>query len=85
MEQGSTSSLSLKNIAPDKIRLEDIVAAANQEDVLSIELIADIGEKVGRGLSILTNIFNPELVVLGGLVSETGDYIRLPIRSALNK
>jgi predicted NBD/HSP70 family sugar kinase len=67
------------------VRLADIMEAIRQEDVLSIELIAGIGEKIGRGLAVLINIFNPELVILGGTMAETGDYIRLPIRSALNK
>jgi predicted NBD/HSP70 family sugar kinase len=53
--------------------------------VLSIELIAGIGDKIGRGISVIINIFNPELVILGGTLAETGEYIRLPIRSALNK
>jgi len=33
----------------------------------------------------LINIFNPELVILGGLLSTTNEYIRLPIKSSLNK
>ena len=53
--------------------------------MLAIEVIAQVGEKIGKGLAVLINIFNPELVILGGALSETGDYIRLPIRSALNK
>ena len=50
-----------------------------------IELIAQVGEKIGKGLAVLINIFNPELVILGGTLAQTGDYIRLPLRSALNK
>ena len=34
---------------------------------------------------MLINIFNPELLILGGTLSETGDYLRLPVRSAINK
>ncbi|AEW01478.1 transcriptional regulator [Niastella koreensis] len=84
IEQGSSSSL-LPNKLPDDLRLSDIIQATKNEDVLSIELIAGIGEKIGRGISVIINIFNPELVILGGTLAETGDYIRLPIRSALNK
>ena len=69
----------------DDLRVADIVKAAKTEDTLSIELIADIGEKMGKGLAMLINLFNPELVILGGALAETGDYIRLPIKSALNK
>ena len=85
IEQGSTSVLVKNNKLPENLRLYDIIQAAKNEDVLCIELIAEIGEKIGRGISVLINIFNPELVILGGILAETGDYIRLPIRSALNK
>ena len=68
----------------EDLRLSDIIQSTRNEDVLSIELVANLGEKIGRGLAVLINIFNPELVVLGGTLAETGDYIRLPIRSALN-
>ncbi|WP_207512537.1 ROK family transcriptional regulator [Longitalea luteola] len=85
IEQGSSSSLLTNHKLPDDLRLADIIQATKNEDVLSIELIAGIGEKIGRGISVIINIFNPELVILGGTLAETGDYIRLPIRSALNK
>lgn len=85
MEQGFSSSLIKKIKNNEELRVADIIQAAQTEDVLSIELIAEIGEKMGKGLAVLINIFNPELVVLGGNLAETGDYIRLPIKSALNK
>ncbi len=85
IKQGTTSSVLKKHKNADEIKLIDIIEAANSEDMLSIELLAEVGEKIGKGLAVLINIFNPELVILGGTLSETGDYIRLPLRSALNK
>jgi predicted NBD/HSP70 family sugar kinase len=85
IKAGSTSQLLKKKKQLDEIRLDDIIEGAKNEDTLCIELIAEVGEKIGRGLAILINIFNPELVILGGTLAETGDYIKLPIRSALNK
>jgi glucokinase-like ROK family protein len=82
---GSSSILQKKNKHLEDIKLEDLIEAAKNEDVLIIELLAEMGEKLGRALAILINIFNPELVILGGTLSETGDYLRLPARSALNK
>lgn len=83
-EQGSTSSLMKKKSIND-ITLVDIVLAAKNEDMLCIEALAEIGEKIGKGIAMLINIFNPELLILGGTLSQTGDYLRLPIRSAVNK
>lgn len=83
MAQGVASVLSSRN--PDELKLSDIIKAANEEDVLCIELLAELGEKIGRGVAFLNNVFNPELVIIGGTLSETGDFLRLPIKSALNK
>lgn len=83
--QGSSSTLLQHNKLPEPLHLSEIIQATRNEDMLCIELIAGLGEKIGRGISVLINIFNPELVVLGGILSETDEYIRLPIRSALNK
>jgi predicted NBD/HSP70 family sugar kinase len=40
---------------------------------------------MGRYLSILLNIFNPDLLVIGGDFSQLGEYAILPIQSALKK
>ena len=85
IQQGSTSSVMKKKKDLNDISLLDIIFAAKNEDTLCIELLSEIGEKIGKGIAILINIFNPELLILGGILSETGDYIRLPIRSAINK
>lgn len=79
--QGLKSSIGTKK----DVRLGDIIEAAKNEDVLSIELLSVIGEKIGRGVAVLINIFNTEMVILGGSLASTGDYIYLPIKSALNK
>jgi len=85
IQQGSTSSVMKKKKDLNDISLLDIILAAKNEDTLCIELLSEIGEKIGKGIAILINIFNPELLILGGTLSETGDYIRLAIRSAINK
>lgn len=82
MEAGAATILIKKK---GELKLEDLIEAAKQEDVLMIELLAEMGEKLGRALAVLINLFNPELVILGGTLAETGDYLRLPARSALNK
>lgn len=82
---GATSILSKKYKNIESLKLEDLIEAARQEDVLVIELLSEMGEMLGRALSVLINIFNPELVILGGTLSETGEYLRLPTKSAMNK
>lgn len=81
LAQGIKSSVNPKK----DIRLNDIILAAKNEDMLSIDLLAEIGEKIGRAVAILINILNAEMVILGGTLSSTGDYIYLPVKSAVNK
>jgi predicted NBD/HSP70 family sugar kinase len=61
------------------------VNAARNDDNLSIELIEEAGEKVGKAVAFLINIFNPESVIVGGNLAAAGDYIMLPLKSATNK
>lgn len=81
LAQGIKSGVNAKK----DIRLNDIILAAKNEDMLSIDLLAEIGEKIGRAVAILINILNAEMVILGGTLSSTGDYIYLPVKSAVNK
>lgn len=85
IRNGSSSVLAAKQPDLGKLRLEDVIEAARNEDTLVIEVLSELGEKLGKAIAILINVFNPELVILGGKVSETGELVRLPIRSALQK
>lgn len=86
LAEGSSSVVTSKmGIKVEDITMENILDAALKDDVLAIELIAKIGENLGRGIATLINVLNPELVVLGGSMTVTGDYLYLPIKTALNK
>ena len=86
LAEGSSSVLTSKRkMKPEDITMDHIIDAALGDDVLAIELIARVGENLGRGIAALINVLNPELVVLGGSLISTGDYLYLPIKTALNK
>ena len=67
------------------ISLNDIIEVSLQEDMLAIELIEEIGNSLGKHIAGLINLFNPELVVIGGTLAYAGDYLMLPLRSAIRK
>lgn len=82
---GRASLLSDKHSEGKEITLDDILNAVNEEDVLAIEVVEEIGSVLGRAIAGLINIFNPELVVIGGIVSKVKEYLLLPIKSAIQK
>lgn len=85
LNEGRTSSLSEKFNKGEQIHIEDIIDAVREEDVLAIEVIEEIGTTLGRAIAGLINLFNPELIVIGGSIASTKEYLLLPIKSAIQK
>ena len=85
LDEGKASILSDKYKRGEEITLDDITDALGEEDMLAIECVEHVGNVLGKALAGMINIFNPELVVIGGRLNVTGDYLLLPIKSAINK
>lgn len=85
LAQGRTSVLSPAFKKGEDITLDNILDAIKKEDVLAIECIEEVGATLGRALAGLINIFNPDLVVIGGRLSVTEHYLLPPLKSAVNK
>ena len=62
----------------DKVTAEVIHRAAKESDGLARRLIRETGYYLGVGLANLINIFNPELIVIGGGLSNIGDMLLEP-------
>lgn len=82
---GVNTILREKHSRGEIIHIDDIIEAAKNDDTLSIELIEEAAEKIGKSIAFLINIFNPELVIIGGNLSRAGDYVMLPLKAATNK
>ena len=85
LKAGRNSILSEKFNKGEEIHLEEIIDAVQEEDVLAIETIEEIGTTLGMAIAGLINIFNPELIVLGGSVAKTKEFLLLPVRSSIQK
>jgi glucokinase len=57
-----------------------ITKAATKGDALALAALADVGDWLGRGLASMVAILDPEIVVIGGGVSESGDLLLDPAR-----
>jgi glucokinase len=62
-----------------------ITELARAGDPVATDAIALIGRRLGVGLVSLVNIFNPQIVVIGGGVSAAGDLLLDPARALVRE
>jgi len=62
-----------------------LVRLANEGEARAIEILDGIGRHLGAGVGSLVNIFNPDLVVIGGGFAAAGDFILDPAREILRR
>lgn len=62
-----------------------LVRLADEGETRAVEILDGIGRHLGAGIGTLVNIFNPELVVIGGGFAAAGDYILNPAREIVRR
>ena len=58
---------------------------AREGDPLAIRILTGIGEHLGSGIASLVNIFNPELIVVGGGFAAAGDFLFEPAQAVADR
>ena len=85
LSNGRSSLLSPLFKEGKEISLGNILDAVEREDVLCIECVEQVGATLGRAVAGLINVFNPDMVVIGGRLSVTERYLMPPLRGAVNR
>lgn len=85
LKDGQVSSLSKYKEQLDSINLEMVIEAAKNGDGFAIDIIYNIGIELGKGLSVAVHLFNPQIIVLDGVLSQAGKLIVNPVEHAINK
>jgi glucokinase len=70
---------------PHQITGPAVTAAAIAGEPNSVELLADVGGWLGRGIANLVAALDPEVVVIGGGVSDAGDLLLIPAQQAFSR
>ena len=70
---------------PDAITGPAVTAAAIAGEPNSVELLADVGGWLGRGIANLAAALDPEVFVVGGGVSAAGDLLLAPAQQAFGR
>lgn len=62
------------------IDIADVIEAAQHGDAASSAALEHAGERIGRALAGLVNLFNPEVIVIDGGVARAGDLLLTPLK-----
>ena len=67
------------------INIDMVIEAAKAEDKTAIHLLEEAGQHLGTRIAYLVNLFNPEIVVIGGGVERAGEFFLGPVRKAVRE
>jgi glucokinase len=70
---------------PAELSGPDVTRAATEGDPAAVELLADLGTWIGEGAASVAAILDPELIVLGGGVSDAGALLLDPAHAAFRR
>ena len=62
-----------------------VIDAARQGDKIAIEILEKAGLNLGVRIAYMINLFNPEIVILGGGMEQAGDLILEPIKRMVRR
>ncbi len=84
--QEKKTSILLDENQPDYkfLGLKSVINAALDGDQYAINILEETGKNLGKGISILIQLFNPDLIVLSGKLAESGEFITTPIKQGIN-
>jgi len=68
---------------PPPLSSTSVAAAAREGDPVARRILGEASEYLGRGISYLLNVLNPEMVVLGGAVAQAGETLVGPVRASV--
>lgn len=86
MERDPQSRLwALAGGQPQTLTAEMVFAAARERDYTAQEVVHHAVEYLGIGVSNVVNIFNPDVVVIGGGVALAGEQLLAPVRRVVQQ
>jgi len=62
-----------------------IIEAAKAKDKIAVEIIENAGVNLGVRIAYLINLFNPEVVVVGGGIEQAGELLLGSVRKTVRQ
>ena len=69
----------------ESVTAKSVAEAARAGDGTAIRVYRQVGEMLGRGLSLLVDILNPERIVIGSIFQRSADLLREPMERVMKQ
>lgn len=70
---------------PDTIDISDVFDASNKGDRLALDIMDDVINWFGIGISNIILMYDPQIVIIQGIFTEAGEYFLESLREKINK
>lgn len=84
-EQGESKMSELAGGDLDNLTADMVIEAAKAKDKIAVEIIENAGVNLGVRIAYLINLFNPEVVVIGGGIEQAGEILLDPVRKTVRQ
>ena len=74
-----------ERLAGSRISRAGFAEAVETGSELAVAILSDAGSRVGRHLADVVNMFDPEVIIVGGEAVQFGEALLSPIREAMEK
>lgn len=74
-----------KNMLPQDVSAKTIAEAAAAGDETALQVFAVCGEYLGKGLSVLIDLLNPQKIVIGSVFARSGQFMRQAMEDTIRK
>lgn len=82
---GQVSKLAVFRDQVEQIDIDELINAAHQGDSYAIDILHETGFQLGKGLAVAINLFNPEMIIIDGVLTNAADFILSTIEQAISK
>jgi len=69
----------------DKVTAEVVAEAAKEGDEFALEIWRETAEYLGIAIANLINVYNPEMIIIGGGVAQAGNFLFEPLKRVVEE
>ncbi|MEA2063852.1 MAG: ROK family protein [Gemmatimonadota bacterium] len=83
--RGASLARAYRHSTGNELTCEQVHLEARQGDQAALDVFLEMGRHLGRGLSYLVNILDPEVIIFGGSVSQAFDLFIEPLEQEISR